>query len=178
MIPIRVVRVAPPSKTHLLQRLGDAMRRHAHLIWALQWMVVLFYLALVVLPVFLPLPPQGASILNNLTLFAQFLFWGIWWPFVILSVFLLGRVWCGVLCPEGALSELASKHGLGKAIPRWLRWRGWPFTACTFFQARNGKPPISPVFIAVRSFHPLLDSSHCSSVSWVSTASTIHSPPL
>lgn len=129
MIPIQVARIASPKKTHLLQRLGEAMRRHASLIQALQWVVVLFYLALVLLPVFLPLPPQGASILNSLTLFAQFLFWGIWWPFVILSVFLLGRIWCGVLCPEGALSELASKHGLGKAIPRWLRWSGWPTVA-------------------------------------------------
>ena len=38
---------------------------------------------------------------------------------------LLGRLWCGLLCPEGALTELASRHGLGRAIPRWLRWSGW-----------------------------------------------------
>jgi hypothetical protein len=42
---------------------------------------------------------------------------------------MLGRVWCGVLCPEGALTEFASKFGRGRAIPRWMRWGGWPFVA-------------------------------------------------
>lgn len=113
----------------VLARLGEAMRRHRTAIVALQWAVVIFYLILVAVPAFLPLPDSGATILSNLTLFAQFLFWGIWWPFVMLSVMLLGRVWCGVLCPEGALSEWVSRRGLGKAIPRWLRWGGWPFLA-------------------------------------------------
>ncbi|HID48593.1 MAG TPA: 4Fe-4S binding protein, partial [Chromatiales bacterium] len=36
---------------------------------------------------------------------------------------------CGVFCPEGALSEWASRHGRGGAIPKWMRWGGWPFTA-------------------------------------------------
>src|SRR5260363_431808 len=43
------------------------------------------------------------------------------------SVF--GRVWCGILCPEGALSEFASRHGRSRPIPRWMRWGGWPFVA-------------------------------------------------
>jgi hypothetical protein len=66
---------------------------------------------------------------ERLVLLAQYLFWGVWWPFVILSIMLVGRVWCGVLCPEGALAEFASRHGRGLAIPRWLRWSGWPFVA-------------------------------------------------
>lgn len=105
------------------------MRRHRRAILAVQWVVVLSYLVLVTVPAFLPLPPSGAGILSNLTLFAQFAFWGIWWPFVMLSMMLIGRVWCGVLCPEGALSEWASRRGLGLAIPRWMRWSGWPFVA-------------------------------------------------
>ena len=66
---------------------------------------------------------------DRLVLLAQYLFWGVWWPFVILSIMLMGRVWCGVLCPEGALTEFASRHGRGGAIPKWMRWGGWPVVA-------------------------------------------------
>lgn len=109
-----------------LQQLGDGMRRHARLIRAMQWAVVLAYAVLLVLPTVLPLPDSQARVVNNLTLLAQFIFWGIWWPFVLLSMVLFGRLWCGVLCPEGSLSEWASQHGRGLGIPRWLRWGGWP----------------------------------------------------
>ncbi|MCC7461266.1 MAG: 4Fe-4S binding protein [Gammaproteobacteria bacterium] len=116
-----------------LARLGDAMQRHRGAIQAIQWTIVLLYAVLLIVPAVLPLPASGATILSNLTLLAQFAFWGIWWPFVILSVVLLGRMWCGVFCPEGALTEFASRHGLGRAIPHWMRWGGWPFVAfgCT-----------------------------------------------
>lgn len=126
-------RPAAASKGKFLAALGTAMMRHRRVIMAIQWVVVFFYVALLVVPVFMPIPADDAHIYNNLRLFAQFLFWGIWWPFVILSTMLLGRIWCGVFCPEGALTELASRHGLGRAIPRWIRWGGWPFTAfaCT-----------------------------------------------
>ncbi|MBF4207370.1 4Fe-4S binding protein [Pseudomonas donghuensis] len=112
-----------------LQRLGDGMRRNAGVIRTLQWTVVLFYALLLVLPALLPLPDSQARMLDNLTLFAQFLFWGIWWPFVLLSIVLFGRLWCGVLCPEGALSEWASQYGKGMGVPRWVRWGGWPTLA-------------------------------------------------
>lgn len=74
-------------------------------------------------------PPYSAQWHERLVLFAQYLFWGVWWPFVILSIMFMGRLWCGVLCPEGALSEFASRHGRGGRIPRWIRWGGWPFVA-------------------------------------------------
>lgn len=105
------------------------MQRHRRIIVRIQWTVVVFYAALVAVPAFLPLPPEGAHVYNNLTLLAQFLFWGIWWPFVILSMIFIGRVWCGVFCPEGALTEFAGRRGLGLRIPRWMRWAGWPFVA-------------------------------------------------
>lgn len=115
--------------TSRLARLGLAMRRHRNAIIATQWLVVASYLVLVAVPAFLPLPPDQAHLWSNLTRFAQFAFWGIWWPFVILSIMVLGRVWCGVLCPEGALTEWVSRFGLGRGIPRWMTWGGWPFVA-------------------------------------------------
>lgn len=121
-----------------LARLGDWMAAHRGAILGVQWAIVVFYAVLVVLPAFLPHPDPRARLLpgefaalrhERLVLLAQYLFWGVWWPFVILSIMLLGRVWCGVLCPEGALAEWASRHGRGGAIPHWLRWSGWPFVA-------------------------------------------------
>ncbi|NMM36541.1 MAG: 4Fe-4S binding protein [Glaciimonas sp.] len=112
-----------------LAPLGNWLQGNGRLIRRVQWVVVLFYVTLLVVPAVLPLPDESAHIVNNLTIFAQFVFWGIWWPFVLLSMLLVGRAWCGVLCPEGSLTEWASSKGRNRAIPRWMRWGGWPFVA-------------------------------------------------
>ena len=112
-----------------LARLGLFLQRHQRGLQRVQWLIVLFYLALVVIPAFMPLPAENAHIWNNLRLLAQFLFWGLWWPGVMLATMLLGRVWCGLLCPEGTLTEWASRHGQGRPVPRWLKWSGWPVVA-------------------------------------------------
>ncbi|MFD1261094.1 4Fe-4S binding protein [Entomomonas asaccharolytica] len=112
-----------------LSKLGDAMRRYGGVIRGIQWFIILFYLVLLTIPAFLSLPPDKARALNNISLFAQFVFWGIWWPFVLVSMVLFGRAWCGIFCPEGALAEWASKHGKNKGVPNWLKWNGWPAIA-------------------------------------------------
>ncbi len=116
-----------------LEKIGLFLRRNRRLIMAVQWTVVIVYAALVIIPAFLPLPPEDAHIWNNLRLFAQFIFWGVWWPGVMIATVTLGRVWCGIFCPEGSVSEWVSKYGRGKALPGWLKWAGWPFVAfvCT-----------------------------------------------
>lgn len=113
----------------MLRQFGDWLMRNQRAIRAGQWAVVGVYIVLVAVPALLPLPQPTAHIWTNLTLLAQFAFWGIWWPFVLLSMVLVGRMWCGLLCPEGALSETASSHGKGYAVPRWIKWKGWPFAA-------------------------------------------------
>lgn len=110
-------------------RFADFLRDHAPLLRKLQWCVVGVYAFLLIVPALLPLPDNAASVFNNLTILAQFAFWGIWWPFVLVSIPLLGRAWCGWLCPEGMLTEWASERGRGRSIPKWMRWGGWPFVA-------------------------------------------------
>jgi polyferredoxin len=125
--------IQTPARTARIDKVlaatGDWLMRHQFIIRRLQWVVVLFYVVLIAVPAFLPLPERTAHVWSNLTLFAQFAFWGIWWPFVLLSMVLVGRLWCGLLCPEGALSEFASEKGKSFAVPRWLTWAGWPFVA-------------------------------------------------
>jgi polyferredoxin len=113
----------------LLARLGDAVRLHKRTIAAMQWSMVLAYAILLVVPAMLAMPGRGASIVNDLTLFSRFVFWGIWWPGAIAGMLLFGRVWCGLLCPEGTLTEFASRHGRRKYIPKLVRWPAWPFVA-------------------------------------------------
>lgn len=112
-----------------LRRAGDWLSHHQQVLRRIQWGIIAVYLVLVIVPTVLPLPGRAAHIWSHVTLFAQFAFWGIWWPFVLLSMALVGRAWCGILCPEGALSEIVSERGRGLATPRWMKWRGWPFAA-------------------------------------------------
>lgn len=110
-------------------RIADFLRDHAPLLRKLQWGIVAIYAFLLIVPALLPLPDNAASVFDNLTVVAQFAFWGVWWPFVLVSMPILGRAWCGWLCPEGMLTEWASERGQGHAIPKWMRWGGWPFVA-------------------------------------------------
>src|SRR3546814_1734120 len=66
------------------RRFADFLRDHAAYLRAMQWIIVVFYVLLLVVPAILPLPDRTASVFNNLTVFAQFAFWGVWWPFVLL----------------------------------------------------------------------------------------------
>ncbi|MDU0810416.1 MAG: 4Fe-4S binding protein [Burkholderia sp.] len=113
----------------LVQKAGHWMKCHGILIRRIQFVIVVVYMILIIVPATMPLAENSAHLWNNLTLAAEFLFWGIWWPFVLLSTVIFGRVWCGILCPEGALTEYASRFGLGWSIPHWIRFSGWPFIA-------------------------------------------------
>lgn len=112
-----------------VELLGQWMVRYRWGITATQWVVVVIYFSLLIIPASMPLPESTARMTQSLTLVAQFVFWGIWWPGVILATMSVGRLWCGTMCPEGALTEWASRFGRGAPLPRWLKWGGWPTVA-------------------------------------------------
>ncbi len=119
---------AAPVETRLLwfERFVDRYRDK------LAWIhVAMFFgfMALMIVPLFLPLPGDGATFYGNFTLFANFVIWGLWFPLVFVSVIFTGRSWCGVLCPLGAASEWANGVGLKRPVPRWVRWRGTPIVS-------------------------------------------------
>lgn len=119
----------PPRRAPVLARIGLWLRDHKSTVAKLQWAVVGIYAVLIIAPLCVPMPDHTRHIWNHITYFAQFAFWGIWWPGVLISMLLLGRMWCGVLCPEGTLTEYASRHGRARSVPRWIRWPAWPFVA-------------------------------------------------
>lgn len=128
--PLEPERPPDADEPSRLARLGHYLQRHRRPIQGLQWTFVLLYLLLLIVPAISPLPPEHARLHDNIVRLAQFLFWGIWWPFVILSVMLFGRLWCGIFCPEGSLSEWVSHRSRNlKPVPAWIKWPGWPFVA-------------------------------------------------
>ncbi len=70
--------------------LGEWCKRHPKVAIRSQWTVITVYAVLLIIPVCLPLPDSSRHIWTNISLFAQFAFWGIWWPFVLLSMVFLG----------------------------------------------------------------------------------------
>lgn len=113
-----------------LRQFGDALRDHRRAVLALQWSVTGLYLFLLIGPL---LAPQG-----GLGWWRDAFFWGVWEPGVFLAALLLGPFWCGLLCPDGAMTEAASHIGLGKKPPAWIRPAALPlllFAGVTFFGA-------------------------------------------
>jgi polyferredoxin len=99
---------------------GDLLQRRQDRVRKLQWGVVAVYLFLLVTPACLPEADARAGVFDSLARFAEAIFWGIWWPGVILSMLIFGQFWCGLLCPDGTLTEFASRHGRGLKVPIWL----------------------------------------------------------
>ena len=84
------------------------------------------FVAIMVVPLLLPDPPEDSTPFTHVTTFANYLLWGVWFPLVFLSVIFTGRSWCGLFCPMGAASEWVNKVGLQRSIPNWMRWEGTP----------------------------------------------------
>ncbi len=72
--------------------------------------------------------PQEAG--SNIILY---LCWGLWWPSVILSLFFVGRLWCGV-CPFPVTGNfLQSLHlSLEKKVPKFFQKNSIAISVCFF----------------------------------------------
>ncbi|GAB4393301.1 MAG: 4Fe-4S binding protein [Gammaproteobacteria bacterium] len=114
------------KKRAFTQKIEQFFYKHRNKLIFIHSFMFIFFLALMVIPLFLPPPVYGATIWNNFTEFSQFMIWGLWFPLVFISVLFTGRSWCGVLCPMGAASEWMNGIGLKRSIPGWLRWEGTP----------------------------------------------------
>lgn len=113
-----------------LRRAGDFLRDHRPAVLALQWGVTALYLVLQIGPL---LAPD-----SSFSHWRDLLFWGVWEPGVFLATLLLGPLWCGLLCPDGAMTEAASRVGLGRKPAAWMRPAPLPlllFAGVTFFSA-------------------------------------------
>lgn len=100
----------------LLRTLGDWLQRRQNVVRGLQWCVVAIYYFLLIVPAVLS-PQTGGGLVGQFAAWAETLFWAVWWPGVLISTLLFGQFWCGLFCPDGAVTELASQHGLGGKIP-------------------------------------------------------------
>ena len=83
------------------------------------------FLCLTIMPLYSTTPLFNDTIFTSSILLSQFLFWGVWYGLCLFSVIPFGRLWCGVLCPLGAVSQWAGKLGPGLKMPKWMRWDGW-----------------------------------------------------
>ena len=63
---------AKPKPYGRLEKIGLFLRRNRRLIIGLQWIIVVAYAAMVIIPAFMPIPAESAHIWDNFRLFAQF----------------------------------------------------------------------------------------------------------
>lgn len=69
--------------------------------------------------------PAFSVVLRNTNL-ANLVVWSYWWPAIILSAVVFGRVWC-MVCPMELVTSLAARIGLKRRPPRAVR-NGWTIT--------------------------------------------------
>ena len=126
IIPVKEISEAPAPARFVGRE--DFASRHPglerRLAWLRPWLpwvhvgMFLVFLAVLVVPVHLPESSEQATFLDDGRELANYLLWGVWFPLVFFSVVIIGRSWCGFLCPMGAASELANHHGLKMPAPR------------------------------------------------------------
>ncbi len=101
-----------------------AIVRATHFPLAVQWPLLLVFLALIVAGWGL-FTPQGVNDkLYARSNFVTLVIWGIWWPLMVWGAFWLGRAWC-LVCPLELVNDLGERAALrtgrsARSLPRSL----------------------------------------------------------
>ena len=112
-----------------LRALGDYLAKRRDVIARMQWVMAALYVFLLIAPFAGFLSTGASDFAARAARWEEALFWGVWWPGVILTSMIFGQVWCGLFCPDGAFTETASRHGLQWKPARWLDKAPWPVLA-------------------------------------------------
>ena len=102
-------------------------------LYTAKWFPLVFQLMTLVVFILLILGGLGVTTgdsdvnqwLRNTNL-ANLVVWSLWWPLIIISAVLLGRVWC-TICPMELLTYWAGLIGLKQPVPSFLK-SGWGVT--------------------------------------------------
>jgi len=82
-----------------------------------------FTLRMVIAALFFYAIYLGFSVPGKENTFTRALFWGLFWPFFIVTTLpLFGRIFCGI-CPHGFLGKYITRIGLKRKMPKWLQNR-------------------------------------------------------
>lgn len=122
-------RAAPGRWLRLAHRVETFFLVHRDRLAYVHAFMFVVFLSVVLVPAFLPEPPEDATPWTHFTTFSNYVMWGLWFPLVFLSVIFTGRSWCGLMCPMGAASEWVNTRGFKRQIPRWIRWEGTPIVS-------------------------------------------------
>ena len=112
-----------------LRAFGDFLGKRRDVVARLQWATAAIYVFLLFAPFAGFLSPHASELAARAARWEEALFWGVWWPGVILTSMIFGQIWCGLFCPDGAFTETASRYGLHKKPERWLDKASWPVLA-------------------------------------------------
>src|SRR3989338_2649407 len=77
---------------------------------------------------------------------AMWVVWILWWPLLYLTLFFLGRSWCGFLCPLRFTNQLGNKLNEGKLI----NFRKWSFIPFVLFFIVVYIEQISGLFLSTK----------------------------
>ena len=89
-----------PHSSGSLSRIEKVLRHDRKAVSLIQWLVVLLYFSLLLLPA-LSGNFIDEHVYESISDFSRLIFWGTGWPLIVLSMMICGRIWCGLFAPMG-----------------------------------------------------------------------------